>query len=410
VKTSFKNNRTPLSIKILLIIFLSAHIANAQNCSEGYSDFSFEQLTCSPKTVRFFNSSINVQSYFWDLGNGQTSTLASPQVNYADFGLYTVTLTITYSSGCVDRITKNIPLKVEGESLIVNQDTSICVGDNFLLVRRNQDADFCWSPSNSLEVTSSGNAIAKPIQTTTYFYTSKILDGNLITNGNFSDGNTGFGSEYEFNPIVGYDEGVYTVNSNPKLWHPQFYSCGDHTSGNGNMMVVNGARELNRKVWYETVHVTPNTNYMFSTWLQTVNPDINTATLQFSINDQMVGPKFKANSKTCKWEEFHSLWNSGNNDSARIVIVNMNDIASGNDFALDDIFFGEVHLKIDSVQVAIKSAIRKDITVSVCSGQSYFLPSGKKVEAEGRYTDTLVTANCDTLITGLTLTTRKTIF
>jgi uncharacterized protein (TIGR02145 family) len=49
--------------------------------------------------VSFKNSSQKALSYFWTFGNGQTSTLANPIINYPDVGTYTVTLTATNSIG-----------------------------------------------------------------------------------------------------------------------------------------------------------------------------------------------------------------------------------------------------------------------------------------------------------------------
>ncbi|MCZ2338580.1 MAG: hypothetical protein LC127_10350 [Chitinophagales bacterium] len=41
-------------------------------------------------------------------------------------------------------------------------------------------------------------------------------------------------------------------------------------------------------------------------------------------------------------QEFYEVWESGGNTSALICITNQNFEPSGNDFAIDDIFFGEL--------------------------------------------------------------------
>ena len=46
-----------------------------------------------------------VTSYFWDFGDGGTSTLPNPTYTYTTQGTYDVTLTITTSSGCTDDTT-----------------------------------------------------------------------------------------------------------------------------------------------------------------------------------------------------------------------------------------------------------------------------------------------------------------
>jgi len=49
--------------------------------------------------VTFKNTSQKALSYFWSFGNGQTSTEKDPIINYADVGIYTVSLTVNNSSG-----------------------------------------------------------------------------------------------------------------------------------------------------------------------------------------------------------------------------------------------------------------------------------------------------------------------
>jgi PKD repeat protein len=49
----------------------------------------------APAEVTFTNKSLNAIGYFWDFGNGQTSTGENPTAFYEEPGLYTVTLTCT---------------------------------------------------------------------------------------------------------------------------------------------------------------------------------------------------------------------------------------------------------------------------------------------------------------------------
>ncbi len=103
-------------------------------------------------------------------------------------------------------------------------------------------------------------------------------------------------------------------------------------------MIVNGAGTPGATVWCQTIPVTPNTNYNFSSWVAsqyTVSPSL----LQFSINGVNLGPVFTAPSTCCTWQQFFTVWNSGASTSATICIENMNTILGGNDFSLDDISF-----------------------------------------------------------------------
>ncbi len=164
----------------------------------------------------------------------------------------------------------------------------------------------------------------------------------LVTNGNFELGNTGFSSSYSYlqGPATVMNEGYYTVIANPNAIHNGFSACADHTTGSGQQMVINGATQTNVTLWCQTITVNPNTDYLFSTWVQSVSPG-NPAQLQFSINNTNLGSVFTALGGVCQWGQFYTVWNSGSNTTANICIVNQNTSFGGNDFSLDDISFIE---------------------------------------------------------------------
>lgn len=59
-----------------------------------------------PLDVSFFDQSINANGWFWDFGDGNTSTLQNPMHTYTTVGNYTITLVVTDSvSGCSDDFT-----------------------------------------------------------------------------------------------------------------------------------------------------------------------------------------------------------------------------------------------------------------------------------------------------------------
>ena len=161
---------------------------------------------------------------------------------------------------------------------------------------------------------------------------------NLITNGDFESGASGFTSGYVLSPGNITPAGTYDVVTNPALVHPNATSYGDHTSGSGNMLAVNGASIPGVIVWGETVVVDPSTNYDFAAYLSSWT-SISPADLLFSVNGLSIG-SLAATSTTGVWNLFFTTWNSGTSTSANIQIVNANTASSGNDFALDDIYFG----------------------------------------------------------------------
>lgn len=159
----------------------------------------------------------------------------------------------------------------------------------------------------------------------------------LFPNSNFDAGNTGFSSGYGYVTIVNqtslYPEGIYAITPNANSGHNSFANC----TGHGNMMVVNGSPNPNLIVWSSgTIAVTPNTDYTLSINLTSVNP-ANPAQLIFNVNGENIGLQFNATTTNCQWVPGVAIWNSGSNTSATFDIMNLNLIAGGNDFAIDDV-------------------------------------------------------------------------
>jgi gliding motility-associated-like protein len=212
-----------------------------------------------------------------------------------------------------------------------------------------------WSPSQSLNDRTLSKPIARPDGTTLYVVQTigEATGDNLIVNPDFTDGNTGVTSDYDFVSTIRI-QGVYGVNTSAaNLNSISFEDCPDHTSGTGQMMVVDGSPITDEKVWCQTVAVEAGANYAFSTWLTSVNPR-NPARLQFSINGTRLGGVFMAGETVCDWRQFYAVWNAAVATEAVICIVNQNTNPEGNDFALDDFAFFEIPaLTLDSTLVIL---------------------------------------------------------
>lgn len=77
---------------------------------------------------------------------------------------------------------------------------------------------------------------------------------NLITNGDFSAGKTGFQTDY---PPPTFGAGALSIDTNRPPLNPGWATFGDHTTGNGLMLVADGTTFADQKVWLETVSVSP---------------------------------------------------------------------------------------------------------------------------------------------------------
>lgn len=242
----------------------------------------------------------------------------------------------------------------------------------------------------------------------------------LITNGDFSTGNTGFNTDYTNNQASTWNIATYAISPNPNATHANFANMGDHTTGTGNMMVVNGAGTPNTNVWCQTFAVSPNTIYSFSAWVATI-AQAPLASLQFEVNGVALGVPFNAPASSfLGWQQYANTWNSGAATSATICIINQNTASSGNDFAIDDISFQPCVCNLMNLQPTIQattctSSSTGSITVLVSGGAGPFSYSWNTTPASltnvatnlglGNYTfyvvdtGTPAASSCDTTVT-----------
>ncbi|HEX7365956.1 MAG TPA: gliding motility-associated C-terminal domain-containing protein [Pelobium sp.] len=247
-------------------------------------------------------------------------------------------------------------------SFAQTQSFTICPGKSITLQPTNISAfSYSWSPASSLNAVDIKNPVATPSQTTTYTVISANRSStNLVVNGDFEQGNTGFTSNYIFGTAgSSFDQGNYGISNNPNLYNPGFSACTDHTTGSGKMLLADGASGQKNNVppkatvWQQTIPVTAGRNYAFSAWITNIANGA-LSSLQFSINGTII-KNISSSSQKCNWEELYVIWPSGTNSTATISIAEGTGAVGGNDFALDDIGFYEI----------IPQPVPEQITVNV---------------------------------------------
>lgn len=115
---------------------------------------------CADYHVAFLNLSSGATHYFWDFGDGGTSTLAEPSHTFAD-GFHTIKLIATGASGCnlSDTASMNIFVKQMNKPLLLVNDTFICdpvpIGLQAKVPNITSQMGFHWEPVAA--ITSSPN-------------------------------------------------------------------------------------------------------------------------------------------------------------------------------------------------------------------------------------------------------------
>lgn len=159
---------------LLLFLFLTLSFGNVNAQSQQdkaiigscdvTSNFSYSKLDCD--TVKFIanptsNSTTTVVGYFWNFGDGNTSTIQNPTHNYSSNGNYNVTLTVigfnnTNGDCCNSTKTKSININcviVPPCGVSVNGVTELnLLGNSEVAFLAQTQLNSNWSITNSIFV------------------------------------------------------------------------------------------------------------------------------------------------------------------------------------------------------------------------------------------------------------------
>ncbi|VIG19369.1 cell surface protein [Clostridioides difficile] len=132
-----------------------------------------------------------------------------------------------------------------------------------------------------------------------------------------------------------------------------WWRIADHTTGNetGRMMVVNGFNP-GAVFFKSTVQVTPNTNFLFSTWILnlfkvTGYPPPQLGVKIFDQNNNILyqatlGAQIPVNTNAPEWKEIGTVINSQNNNQLTVEFFSEGESVIGNDYAIDDVSLREI--------------------------------------------------------------------
>ena len=139
------------------------------------ANFDAPGLSCE-KTLSFENlSQGDNNSYFWNFGDGNTSTDTFPSHTFSSIGTYQVTLITNDPTSCnlSDTITKTIVIDENQSSDLAS--ISMCKDDTVVLVANTKDEFiYQWSPTSGLDDYQSSTTLASPSTTTEYVFLGQL--------------------------------------------------------------------------------------------------------------------------------------------------------------------------------------------------------------------------------------------
>ena len=244
-------------------------------------------------------------------------------VTYYESGNYTQTFTA--ANGCDSVVTLHLTV-MPTLNLSHSPDTVVSACSSVTLWASGTD-NISWTDAEGTLLGQGGTITFSPNHSSTLYLhgTSGQTTGtNMVYNGDFEQGNSGFQSDYYLAQST-LGTGGYAINTDVyNLWGTAHqYGYG----GSGNYMIVDGANYANAVVWRQTINVQPNTTYNLSAQLVSIG-DINysTARVQFQINGTPLGSTIILPATLNQWQTFQAEWNSGTLTSAVISIIDVNTI------------------------------------------------------------------------------------
>jgi Secretion system C-terminal sorting domain len=198
---------------------------------------------------------------------------------------------------------------------------------------------YSWSPAGNV----SNPTIANPTTTIPGTYTVTTSTGigpNLLTNPDFSLGNTGFSSGHTY--TTSYAPCNYYVDA---IWFGSFFpGLTDHTPTTDNFfMHIDGCSPATM-IWEETVPVTSFTNYIFDFWASRAG--VTQPIFEIEFIGDVTGSTIVStqtgipDAGIWTWDNYGTgCWDAGPNRNVTIRITNLETAGYGNDFGLDDMSF-----------------------------------------------------------------------
>lgn len=162
----------------------------------------------------------------------------------------------------------------------------------------------------------------------------------LIVNGDFSAGNTGFDTTFSYNSNSGGAVGNYLLANNGAAVCSCFAPVVDHSTGAGLFMLVDAGNNAPAPFWSQTFAVVAGTDYDFSLWAANLGTAGAQPAVSVLVNGAQVGttttlPYYSG--ANGGWQQINGTFNAGSATSITFALLNPVQTYIYNDMAIDDI-------------------------------------------------------------------------
>lgn len=302
----------------------------------------------------------------------------------------TVVASFKGNAGCTMSKQFTVPNALEGRK---DRHIDVLVGESKTIQPSPHDYSYTheWYANNQKQTTQGDLKIVAPNEEKTDVYMYQEFNPpvgdmtDMMTNGGYEDDKFNYGEKGKTSTISDYNFwGLYAQTGNTAIdfytntaVNPDkledngfaivknannfFYTYANVKAREGNYFALfdamKGKEGGNKKAWYTNTSKSVNmklkkgTTYLFSFWAANINnygEMDNAAKLQFQINGKPLGNQLDLNSpefRNNRWHQCYALYTAdadADNVTISVVNSNVNDLKTGNDFALDDIQFRAV--------------------------------------------------------------------
>jgi hypothetical protein len=181
---------------------------------------------------------------------------------------------------------------------------------------------------------------------------------NLIVNGDFSAGATGFVTDY---PVRASGcIGCLGVAANTLAWYNQpafVFPFGDHTTGSGLMLLYDPPASGSPRIWAQTVNVSAGTTYAFSGWIREANsePSANNGRVQVAVGGAVLGTQDAPDNV---WAQWSFQWTATTSGPVELTLRDVYPTTfNGTYSAIDDLVFAPVPEPAPALLLALGMAM-----------------------------------------------------
>ncbi len=206
---------------------------NSSNCNMATFKFELssieaaaaqpQPLICLPQLVYFQNNSLNGNSFFWDFGDGNTSTDFEPSHQYTAPGVYDVQLVVSDVSGCFSSDSVSVTVNIGAfEGNVATPSGPICPGESYQF-DASGGSNYSWSPADLLDNSTISNPTATIYQTTTFIVTISDSCGSSTNQVTLEVFDSEINISEDTSVCLGNSVNLFAIGNGTIYWEPDTY-------------------------------------------------------------------------------------------------------------------------------------------------------------------------------------------